>query len=197
MARPAKYSTDVILDAARDIVVDAGPSALTVTAVTERLDAPSGSIYHRFGGRDQLAASLWVRCVDRFQQGYLERLAVPDPLEASLGAASHVVTFSRAHLGEARLLMVFRSQDLIHAAWPEDLRRANLDLQRRLEKAIGRLQSAFGATEPATRHRIRFAVVDMPYAAVRPALVAGKPPPPSADALVIEIVEHLLRPLLQ
>ncbi|MDH3397031.1 MAG: TetR/AcrR family transcriptional regulator [Acidimicrobiia bacterium] len=196
MSRPARFSEDQILDVSRGLVVQSGPMALTMTAVARLLGAPSGSLYHRFPGRDTLAAALWLRGVRRFQSGYLAKLGNPDPLIAALGAASHVVTWSRANLGDARLLMQFRSSDLVHGPWPKTLRDENLRLQHQLENGIRGLQAAFGAIEPAWRHRVSYAVIDVPYAAVRPALLAGQPPPDSTDVLVAETVEHTLKPLV-
>jgi hypothetical protein len=94
------------------------------------------------------------------------------------------------------LLLQFRSSDLVHGPWPKTLRDENLRLQYQLESGIGDLQAAFGATEPAERHRVSYAVIDVPYAAVRPALRAGKRPPDSTDALVAETVEHTLKPFV-
>ena len=196
MARPAKFSKDEILDASRGLVVQSGPAALTMTAVARVLGAPSGSLYHRFPGRDTLAAAMWLRGVRRFQSGYLAKLGDPDPLEAALGAAGHVVTWSRANLSDARLLLQFRSSDLIGGTWPQTLRDENLRLQRQLTTGIRDLQAAFGATEPAERHRVSYAVIDVPYGAVRPALLTGQEPPDSTDVLVAETVEHILRPLV-
>jgi len=194
--RPARFSEDQILDVSRGLVVKSGPAALTMTAVARLLGAPSGSLYHRFPGRDTLAAALWLRVVRRFQSGYLAELGNPDPLMAALGAAGHVVTWSRANLGDARLLLLFRSSDLVHGTWPKTLRDENLELQHQLETGIRHLQAAFGAIEPAGRHRVSFAVIDVPYAAVRPALLAGKRPPDSTDVLVAETVERILMPLV-
>ena len=126
VSRPAKFSEEQILDVSRDLVVQSGPATLTMTAVARLLGAPSGSLYHRFPGRDTLAAALWIRGVRRFQSGYLARLSNPDPLEAALGAAGHVVSWSRANLSDARLLLQFRSSDLVHGPWPQTLRDENL-----------------------------------------------------------------------
>ena len=167
-----------------------------MTAVARLLGAPSGSMYHRFAGRDTLAAALWLRGVRRFQSGYLAKLGNPDALAAALGAAGHVVTWSRANPGDARLLLQFRSSDLVHGPWPETLRDEHRRLQHQLETGIRHLQAAFGATEPVERHRVSYAVIDVPYAAVRPALLAGKRPPDSTDVLVAETVAHTLTPFV-
>lgn len=195
MTRPAKYSADAILDATRDLIVAAGPTAMTMSAVAERLGAPSGSLYYRFPGRDDLVATLWLRCVRRFLDGYVSAIRKDSPFDAALGAARYVVEWSRQHLDDARVLLLFRSDDLLNDAWPADLRRENLDLQDRLEKALGELEAALGATDGLDRERIRFAVVDVPYAAVRRPLLAGVAPPLSVDALVVATATQILEPL--
>ncbi len=192
--RPAKFTEDEILDVSRGLVVQDGPAALTMTAVARALGAPSGSLYHRFPGRDTLAAAMWLRGVRHFQTGYLAELGDPDPFEAALGAAGHVVSWSRANLDDARLLMQFRGSDLVGGAWPKELRDENRRLQHRLATAIHGLQAAFGATGPSERHRVSYAVVDVPYSAVRRALISGERPPPSTDVLVTETVAHILKP---
>ncbi|HDH03413.1 MAG TPA: TetR/AcrR family transcriptional regulator [Actinobacteria bacterium] len=197
MPRPAVFTQDQILDASLELVVDSGPATLSMTAVAQALNASSGSLYHRFASRDLLVATLWLRAVRRFQDGYQAKLDHPDPLAAALGAAAHVLAWSRTNLSDARLLLLFRSTDLLHHSWPEELRQDNIDLQRRMQAGISAIQAAFGARDPASLQRIRFAVVDVPYAAVRPSLVDGKPPPDSMDALVDETVRHVLSPLLQ
>ncbi len=196
MARPVKFGAERILDASRELVVGSGPAALTMTAVAGTLGAPSGSLYHRFATRDALAAALWVRTVRRFQEGYLIRLRDPDPLTAALGAAAHVVTWSRDHLEDARLLLLFRSRDLLRGDWPAASKRDTETLRRRLRAGLDDLQAALGARNPDARQRVSFAVVDVPYAAVRPFLVAGRPPPRAVDGLVAETVEHVLGPLI-
>lgn len=195
MARPAKYTEDEILDRSRDLVLESGPSGLTVPAVAELLAAPSGSIYYRFAGRDTLAAALWLRSVRRFQSGFLAALDQEDPLNAALDAALHVVHWSGTNLDDARLLLLFRGRDLVRDGWPANLRADHSGLQRRLEHGIEKLQAAFGAEDRESRHRVSYAVVDVPYAAVRPSLIAGRPPPDSTVTLVAETVAHVLGPL--
>jgi len=195
MSRPAKFTAEAILDTSLALVSEHGPSALTVTAVAERLGAPSGSIYHRFSGRDVLAAALWLRSLRRFQAGFLSALDDPDPLRAARRAAIHVVRWSRGNPSEARLLFLHRSEDLAHSGWPQELRDENAALRKQRESAIGRLcrsLAAAAAPDSDIHRRVRFAVVDIPYAAVRESLAAGGRPHPSLDELTEEAVTALL-----
>ena len=82
MPRPALHQTDVVLDAARDLIIDTGPRGAGIREIAERSRAPSGSLYHRFGSRDNLVALAWLRAVHRFQGGFLEALEADDPYDA-------------------------------------------------------------------------------------------------------------------
>ena len=197
MPRPASFPADDILDATRELIAQAGPAATTMTAVAQHLGAPSGSLYYRFAGRDYLVATLWLRCVRRFLDGYVPALGLPSPLDAALSAARFVVEWSRAHVDDARVLLLHHSDDLLSDTWPSELREENLRLQDRLNDAIGRLEAAFGATDGAGSERVRFAVVDVPYAAVRRSLQAGLAPPSTIDELVVETATHVLEPLIR
>src|SRR5688500_18253929 len=60
MSRPSKFSAAQILDTAATLVAADGPGAATIGAISARLKAPSGSIYHRFASRDVLLGRLWL-----------------------------------------------------------------------------------------------------------------------------------------
>jgi len=59
------YSSDQILDAAMDAVAIHGRQA-TLAQVCAQIGAPSGSVYHRFGSRDEVMMRLWMRSIHRF-----------------------------------------------------------------------------------------------------------------------------------
>ena len=82
MGRPSKFDSEQMLDAAAGLVARGGPSRATVAAIAEKLEAPSGSIYHRFESRDLLLARLWIRTVRRAQEGFAAALDGPDLAEA-------------------------------------------------------------------------------------------------------------------
>lgn len=67
MAPPRKHETDVILDAARALVLDGGPRAASVAAIAKTSGAPAGTLYHRFGNRDGVLTAAWLRALERFQ----------------------------------------------------------------------------------------------------------------------------------
>ncbi|MFI5689722.1 TetR/AcrR family transcriptional regulator [Streptomyces sp. NPDC051636] len=184
MGRPSKFTEDQFLDAALRLVSAEGPDAATVAAVAEALGAPVGSVYHRFDSRDLLLAKLWLRTVRRFQSGFLQALASDDLDEAALRAALHVNTWARGHLDEARVLLLYRREDLA-ARWPAELGDEVATVNAAVFDALRDYASRrYGSADPEHVQRVTFAVVDVPYAAGRRHLLAGEAPPTLVDDLV-------------
>ena len=75
MAPPRKHDTDLILDAARALVLRDGPRAAGVAAIAAESGAPVGTLYHRFGSRDGVLAAVWLRALERFQARCLDAAA--------------------------------------------------------------------------------------------------------------------------
>ncbi len=192
MARPIKFPADQILDTAAILVGESGPAGLSVAGVSGRLGAPSGSIYHRFKSRDALAAGLWLRSVERFQAAWLGALDLEDPSSAACEAAARVLSFARTNLSDARILLLYRSSDLLDGGWPQDLAERNEQQRARVAGAIAELGVRLGAVSSPDRRRVRFAVVDIPYAAARGPLAQGVPPPPELDAILDDAVRAVI-----
>ncbi|MFI6511017.1 TetR/AcrR family transcriptional regulator [Streptosporangium sp. NPDC050855] len=184
VGRPARFTEERILDAALETVALEGVAGATVAAIAARLGAPAGSIYHRFPSRDLLLARLWIRCVHRFQEGFLDALAARD-LER---AAVHTPRWCREHLAEARVLLLHRPADLV-ARWSAELGEELAALDARTASAL-----TAAAGDPSERERLLFALVDVPYGAVRRHLAAGKAPPLAVDALVLRACRAVLAP---
>lgn len=184
MGRPARFDEGRILDAALAVAAEDGPGAATIAAIADRLGAPSGSLYHRFRSRDLLLASLWTRTVRRFQVGYIDALARDDAEAAAL----HTPRWCREYPDQAAVLLLYRRRDLV-ARWPAELA-GDLDtLNVRAAEAL----DAFTARRPGLdRERAVFATVDVPYGAVRRHLLAGRPPPPLVDELVVATCRAVL-----
>ncbi|WP_067797831.1 TetR/AcrR family transcriptional regulator [Actinomadura formosensis] len=180
MGRPAKFSEDQILDAALAVTAEDGPAAATVGAIARRLGAPTGSIYHRFGSRDLLLATLWARCVRRFQEGFITALAADDAESAAL----HTPRWCRSHLDEAAVLLLHRRQDLV-AEWPDRFAALN-------RESVDALNAFAGRHPGLDRERLVFATVDVPYGAVRRHLLDRRPPPPAVDDLIVTACRAVL-----
>jgi AcrR family transcriptional regulator len=192
MGRPPKFDSDQILDAAAFLVAEGGPSQATVAGIANRLGAPSGSIYHRFESKDLLLARLWIRTVRRAQAGFLDALALEDLTEAALRAALHIPRWSRRHLADASVLLLYRQEDLAER-WPEELGSELSELNSELYKSVREFtRRRFGRVTAAQLQTVAFCLVDVPYAACRRYLLARTPPPPIVDNLVKRACECTL-----
>jgi AcrR family transcriptional regulator len=174
MARPTLHATDDLLDAARDLVVAAGPRAVGIRDIAKRSGAPSGTLYHRFGSRDALVARTWLRAVQRFQAGFVDALATEDPVEAAARAVRWGVAFALAEPGDAQLLLGYSRSDLLDAEPEggviEELAAVNAPIERAVVALAAR---RYGAATADALERVTYAVIDLPLAVVRRHLRAG------------------------
>ncbi|MFG3438424.1 TetR/AcrR family transcriptional regulator [Nonomuraea sp. NPDC047897] len=188
MGRPPRHDADRLLDAAVALAADGGPGAVTAAAVAREAGAPSGSVYHRFPGRSALLAALWLRTVERFQDGFLAALETVPAIEAAPAAARHVVAWSRAHPAECGILL-YGAADFDERHWPAAAR-------ERLKLANGRVAAALrtlaGRLGRDDAERIVIATVDLPYAVVRRHLASGHGIPASAESTVADCAAALL-----
>jgi AcrR family transcriptional regulator len=154
-------------------------------AIAQELGAPTGSIYHRFGSRDILLAEVWLHTVEAFQTGFVAELAGGDPRQAGLNAALYTPRWVRAHRLPARLLLLHHRDDFLPGGWPPEVADRALRLTAELSRALRSFaRGAFGSTGVAALLRARFAVVDIPGAAVRPHLRADEELPVVVEDLV-------------
>ncbi|MEU8899130.1 TetR family transcriptional regulator [Nocardia sp. NPDC048505] len=168
MAPPRKHDSDVILDAARTLVLSDGPRAASVAAIAAASGAPVGTLYHRFGNRDGVLTEAWLRALARFQAGVIAAAGVPDPVEAGVAMVRASIRFGRELRDDARLLLSLRPSDLLDGG-PDDafqtrLAGMNAPLIEHLHRIAHDLTGRHGDREIDAVSR---AVVDLPYAALR------------------------------
>lgn len=195
MGRSAKFSDDDMLDAAMRLIEVGGLGAATVTAVAEATGAPSGSIYHRFASRDLLMARLWLRTVQQFQEGFLAALRVDDVDLAARTAMTHTVRWSRENPAGASVLLRYSREDLV-ARWPDQLGAELKDLNRPVLDALEAFVARrFGVVTAELVRGTRFALMVLPYAAVRSHIIRGSSPSLADEELVavagVAILHHL------
>jgi AcrR family transcriptional regulator len=180
MPRPQVHPTDTMLDAARDLLLGEGSRSVTMEAIAGASGAPTGSIYHRFGSRDELIARLWIRAVYRSQASFVAALERDDAREAALAGAMSIIDFCEEHPADAQLLVAFRREDLIKAV-PQGPLAEELDvLNRPVERAVVALaRRLYGTPSRAALDRTLLAVFDLPYGAARRHLIAGEGLPTS------------------
>lgn len=180
MGRKPYFGRDDFLNAALAIVSESGPGSLTIAALAARTGAPVGSVYHRFASREVLLAELWIGIARSFQRGFLEALD-RDGLEAALYTAK----WARSNLNEGRVLLLYRREELVAGAWPDDVKEHAADLARELEKGlVSFAKRQFGGARRESIRRAVFALMDVPLAAVKTHLEKGEPPPAFLDELI-------------
>jgi AcrR family transcriptional regulator len=193
MGRPARFEKEQIVDATKRLIAEGGPRAATVSAIANRIGAPTGSIYHRYGSRELLLADLWLTVVEGFQEGLLSALRGPDPVEAGVRGALYGPAWVRAHFPEARLLLLYRREDLITGPWPAGMKKRARKVKRDLLDGMRDLtRRRYGRATPMNIRRVRFAVFDTPYGALKRYVEAGERPPPDIDALIKETCLSIL-----
>jgi len=177
----AVFDNAGFLAAARALACERGPGAVTVDSITQRLRAPKGSFYHRFASRDALLGELWLETVLAYQEGFVAAIEAGD----GLGAALHTPAWSRRHLDDARLLLLYSRHDFVQGDWPAALKRGVRDQAQRLEACVGEFtRHAFGRIGPGNLRRAAFVLAEVPLAAVRPHLRDREPPPALVDELI-------------
>lgn len=185
MARPSKFSEETILTAAAALVAERGPGAVTIAAIGHAIDAPSGSIYHRFRTRDMLLGRLWLWKATGFQDAWAQALDLPDAREAGLQAALSLPRMVREDFEGARIMLLHRREDFLSASWPPDMQAEAQRLRAQVADGLGRMtRRLFGRNTAAAREATTFATLDLPFSAVRRHVGRGEVPPPQLDTLI-------------
>jgi AcrR family transcriptional regulator len=171
MAPPRKHETDVILDAARALVLAGGPRTASVAAIAKSSGAPAGTLYHRFGNRDGILMAAWLRALERFQSRAMavsETGTVDAPIETAVAMAVAAIGFARELPEDARLLLTIRPADLLDeepdARFQETVAAMNKPLTDRLGVLARKL---YGRKDSRSVDAVARAVADLPYAVVR------------------------------
>jgi AcrR family transcriptional regulator len=179
--RPALFEHADFLGAARDLVVEHGPGAVTVGSIVARLKAPTGSFYHRVASRDLLLGELWLKTVLDFQEGFVAAIDAGDGLAAAL----HTPRWVRAHLDDACLLLLYSRHDFVQGEWPKALKQGVAEQARRVVGCFERFaRDSLGGAGPERLRLAQFALADVPAAAVRSHLARREPPPPIVADLI-------------
>jgi AcrR family transcriptional regulator len=182
-----------MLDAARDLLLGEGSRSATMEAIADASGAPTGSIYHRFGSRDELIARLWIRAVYRSQASFVAALERDDPSEAALAAALSIIDFCEEHPADAQLLVAFRREDLVKTIPDGPVAEELAVLNRPVERAVVALaRRLYGRPTRAALDRTLLAVFDLPYGAARRYLISGAPLPKALRADVSRAVAAVI-----
>jgi AcrR family transcriptional regulator len=189
--RRAIFDRGDFLAAARVLASERGPAAVTIDSVTQRLNAPKGSFYHRFASRDLLLGELWLATVLAYQEGFVAAIEAGD----GLGAALHTPAWVRQHLDDARILLLYSRHDFVQGDWPATLKRGVRDQAERVKACLDTFaRQTFGRVSPARLRRATFVLLEVPTAAVREHLRRRELPPPIVDELITKTYYAIVGP---
>lgn len=188
MGRKAYFQHEEFLDAAVQIIAKDGLGALTIAALANRVNAPVGSVYHRFPSRDALLAEVWLNIIESFQNEFLKKLE-EDGLQATLSCLQWV----RLHPHEARIMLLYRIHDLTSGQWPEDMQKRAQRLANELIAGVTTFtKKKFGRVTKENTDRVTFAIYDAPIGIIRRYLRENKVPPMSVNELIRETYEAVI-----
>jgi len=185
MGRKAIFERRDMAGAALRLVADRGPQAVTVAALAQAVGAPVGSIYHRYRSREALLAELWMDVVEGFQSEFATCLANASDVDGAVRVSLFMLEWTRQHRLEVRLLLLHRRQDFVPGAWPAELTDRAAALEPQIGSALrAYAHRAFGTADSNTMARLRYALLDAPFGAIKPYVQARKRMPGVVDELV-------------
>ena len=188
MGRKAYYKNEEFIDSAIQIIAEEGLGALTIAGLSTRMTAPIGSVYHRFPSRDALVAELWLNIIESFQNEWLKILQV-DGRQATIFCMEWV----RDHPNEARVMILYRIEDLTSGDWPKDLQKRAQRLFKELREGIAAFtKKQFGKVTNEYIDRTLFAIHDAPMGILRRYLEENKIPPKSVADIILETYEAVI-----
>jgi AcrR family transcriptional regulator len=94
-----------ILEAALELFDRHGYGATSLSEVRRAAGVSNGSLYHHFAGREQLAATLLLDGLTRYQHGFRALLERSDAEQVIRGGVSYHLRFGVRHRALARFLL--------------------------------------------------------------------------------------------
>jgi Transcriptional regulator len=188
MGRKAYFKNEEFIDSAIQIIAEEGLGALTIAGLSTRMTAPIGSLYHRFPSRDALVAELWLNIIESFQNEWLKILQM-DGRKATVFSMEWVLN----HPNEARVMLLYRIEDLTSGDWPKDLQKRAQRLFKELRDGISIFtKKQFGKVTNEYIDRTLFAIHDAPMGILRRYLEENKIPPKSVADIILETYEAVI-----
>lgn len=185
MSRLAKFSHEQILGVTARLISRGGPGHATMARIADALQAPTGSIYHRFSSRNVLLGEVWLRAAQAFQNDFIELLSAPCPWDAGLAAALFVPARVRQEPADARNLLLHRREDFFSDGWPPEMSARAVELKRQVDAALRSFsRRLLGRADAQALRTVAYALVEAPLAAVLPHLRANEAPPPYVEPLI-------------
>jgi AcrR family transcriptional regulator len=188
MGRKAHFKNEEFIDSAIQIIAEEGLGALTIAGLSTRVTAPIGSVYHRFPSRDALIAELWLNIIESFQNEWLKILET-DGRKATLFCLDWV----RNHPSEARVMLLYRIDDLTSGDWPKDLQKRAQRLFKELREGTAAFtKKQFGKVTNEYMDRTLFAIHDAPMGILRRYMHDNKIPSKAVADLILETYDAVI-----
>jgi AcrR family transcriptional regulator len=138
-----------LLDAALVLFLAHGVVETTLDDLLQRSSASVGSLYHHFGGKEELADALYVECLSAYHDDGRRVLAeAVTPEEGVRAVVEHLLLWTSSHPSESQFLISYRDHEVRPAG--EELRSLNRRFYGELETWL---------SERATIDRKQLAVV--------------------------------------
>ncbi len=164
MGRKAKFQKSDFIDAALDLLAEQGIGSITIAAIAQKINAPIGSVYHRFTSREILMAELWVKLIESCQTGFIMELESGNGLNAAL----HTFKWVRKHPRKARVLLLYRREELISGDWPGSIKVRVEELKSEMNSSIALFTGKFfGKITRKNLSRVLYCLVQTPLGAAR------------------------------
>lgn len=163
MGAPTKYKEQDLLKCALDEISEVGFESASVASVARRLGAPSGSVYHRYPTRLHLLGAVWVQATQRYQAILRRAFEATSPDAAANLAAAAVFGWLKSDPDTAKLMLRFRSEELIEMQWPEEI----ATQLAHLAEAFASQVNECGARLGVNPLNVILAMVDIPLASAR------------------------------
>lgn len=116
---------DAILGAALECFTERGYAATSIEDIRRRAGTSVGSVYHHFGGKEAIAAALYVEGIRAYHAGGLAVLAGADTAEAGVhGIVTYHLRWIVEHRAHAQFLLLHGEPE-VSALAAEPLRALN------------------------------------------------------------------------
>src|SRR5262245_45991808 len=156
-----------------------------MSAIARSARAPTGSIYHRFESRDVLLGEVWLRAAEAFQDAFFNVLRGTPARDAGLSAAHFFIERVRTDLAEARVLFLHRREDFVDRGWPTGMKERAKRLKDQVDTELRDFSRRLcGRADPRTLRLVTYAVLDLPFAAIRRHVAANEIPPAFLDLAI-------------
>lgn len=189
MGRKAKFQKDDFINAALDLLSEKGIGSITIAAIAQKINAPIGSVYHRFASREILLAELWIKLIESIQTGFIKELESGNGLNAALYSFKWV----RQHPRQARVFLLHRREELVSGTWPDEIREKAEELTSEMNESIAGFTALFfGEMTRENLSRVTYCLVLAPLGVARHFIKQEEPIPDYYDQFIRETYHAVL-----